>query len=175
MAVDLRVGMTQSPLALLEAGTHGCMTGSSIIIGVGGHFLDLRLDEHGRVNAQTLFNPFASRIPRAKVIERLATCTVAPVPASLADDLPALATALRKTRAEIIDAYVARIRSGMTISGGPTTDQSWTVSSNGTGFEIRSYAPADEGYELRIKPLAETALRTMLATYLMFGLADLPA
>ncbi len=170
-------------LAQLATGASILANGSSMILEVGGRVLSVHLDEHGHIDARTLFNPFMAVMARATLVEHLAAdfaaphpmWHLAPMPSTVREDLPALAAALTRTRAQIVDDYVARIRTGMTISGGPTTDQSWTVSSDGASFTIASYAPLEDGYERRSDPLAESELRRMLATYRMFGLNELPA
>ncbi len=161
-------------IAQLATGDHGYATDGRFIFEVGGRVLSIRLDERGRIAPMTLLNPFMAVITREKLVELLAGAReLTPVPATVRDDLPALAAALTKTRAQIIDEYIARIRGGMTISGGPTTDQSWTVSFDGSRFTIAGYEP--DTYERRVDPLDESELRRMLSTYTMFGLAALPA
>ena len=69
----------------------------------------------------------------------------------------------------MVDRLVARLRSGGTISGGPTTDQLWTLS-----FRVRNFRIAGTNHEGKgtddVIPEAEVC--RMFATDRMFGLAD---
>lgn len=123
-----------------------------------------------------LFNPHAAALPLAKVVDRLSyggPFTLIAVPAALQAALPRLDEELRRTRRAIVDRYIAMLRGGGTISGGPTTDQSWTVRHTDGGFVIEGYSPTEDGLERTCDPIAEDRVRTMIGTYAMFGLGEL--
>lgn len=90
-------------------------------------------------------------------------------PPALAVALPALDAALALSKQAMVDRLVARLRSGGTISGGPTTDQRWTLSFRGRNFRIAGTNPEGESTD---DVIPEAQVRRMFATYRMFGLAD---
>lgn len=94
------------------------------------------------------------------------------LPDSLRAVLPAVAAKLGRTREAAIDDLVAGLRRGGTVSGGPTTDQRWTLSFSRSagkrgGFRIAGTNPEGERTD---DAITEAEVRTMFGTYAMFGL-----
>lgn len=94
------------------------------------------------------------------------------VPDALLRVLPAVEVKLGRSRQQVIDAMVADVRRGHSVSGGPTTDQRWTLSFSRArgargGFRMTGANPDGERTD---DPITEAAVREMFATYRMFGL-----
>lgn len=90
--------------------------------------------------------------------------------------LPKMATAFKKTKQAVLDDYIVAFKNGLSISMGPTTDQTWTIYFEKGQFWTRSYEPQYDpsgnpnGYEQVISPYTEEKVREVLSRYKMFGL-----
>lgn len=147
--------------------------GDVLIVPLGGRYFVLRgIDEKG-VEA-LLFNPHASALSVSDALDQVAynpTRRVVEVPEILRAALPKIEPELRRSKREMVDRYIAMLKGGGSISGGPTTDQRWTVRASGGGFEISGYKPTnDGGVEPTTDPISEERVREMVGGYRMFGL-----
>lgn len=150
--------------------------GGMLIVPLGGRYFVLRgIDEKG-VEA-LLFNPHASALSVSDALDQVAynpTRCVVDVPEILRAALPKIEPELKRSKREMVDRYIAMLKGGGSISGGPTTDQRWTVRASGGGFEISGYHPTnDGGAELKTDPISEERVREMVGSYSMFGLSGL--
>ena len=182
-ALSTAVAEVLADLDAVAAGTHLYGTlgpdGGRGFLFAGGRWLHVRVGADGHLDPSALFNPWYLVHDREKVIDRIldrrrntyASAGIHPLPPALHDDWEALEAAFALPKQAIVERYLDRIRDGGTISGGPTTDQSWTVRWQDGGFTISGYAD-DDGDGLRpvVDPLPEERLRRMLETYHMFGL-----
>ena len=112
-------------------------------------------------------NPFPACDDSAWRLVEALPLTPVPMPDALAAALPELEASLALSPAAIVDRLVVRLRNGGTISGGPTTDQRWTLSYCDGGFRI---AGTNSEWERTDDPISEADVRRMFATYRMFGL-----
>lgn len=140
-----------------------------------GRFLSLsglKLENFERL----LFNPYRFTLSIDRLVEWMVESASHEV-SGLPDTLRALKSRLDeefgRPKSDIVDRYIAHIKAGGTISGGPTTDQSWTVRYDGSRFAISGYRPTpDGGHEQTLDPISEEEVRTMISTYRMFGLDE---
>jgi hypothetical protein len=159
--------------------------GLAVVMAIGTKVLWLNLNPDGSLPERVALNPHAAvtefRRLRSQILathfgrtefDRRFACQS--VPSEMGPLVPMLEVGLRRTRREVVEAYLTRIREGLTISGGPTTDDTWTVSFSGQSFWISGYRPGSQGTERTLDPLSESRLREMLENYAMFGLRDLP-
>jgi len=79
-----------------------------------------------------------------------------------------LAEGLTLAPEAVVDRLVDWVRAGASISGGPTSDQSWTLSSTDGAFSMSGTNPDGE-HESRV--ISEAEVRAMFRSYRMFGLA----
>lgn len=157
---------------------------SRAVVWAGGRWLWISLSDELRFDAGAVLNPFALVCDDRKALDQFISQRASgrrawklePISAGLAGDLAAVGSLFSATREEIVQRYFAHIQQGGKISGGPTTDQSWTVQWDGQGYTISSYRPGEDGRpEPHQRPLPEAELRGMLERFHMFGLHRLRA
>lgn len=157
---------------------------SRIIVQLNRSWLWISVDEHLQFDPDAILNPHSLVMEEHRVLEQLLeqhtakhrTWTLEEIPTHLRESLKRLEAHFSMTKAEIIDRYFHNLQQGGTISGGPTTDQSWTIRWDGDGYTISSYEPGEDGH---LRPITEEIsadkIRDMLSTYHMFGLHRLPS
>ncbi len=93
--------------------------------------------------------------------------------ASHLSDIDLVTTNLMKTKSEMVNLYIEKIKNGMNISGGPTTDQRWMIYYEKGKFmnEYFEYK-GDELIKIN-KPIEELEVRKIISTYKMFGLSEI--
>jgi len=142
-------------------------------------WLSIDLDAHDHVAEDTLFNPWAGVTDEATVIRELldqrsrgnlAYLKLYDFPDVARGDLDKLRAALSVSKGELVERYLGRLRQGKTVSGGPTSDQSWTLRADGEGFSISAYEDRGEGLRPVVNPISEEEVRQMLERYHLFGL-----
>jgi hypothetical protein len=172
-ALARKVAPPSEALAALRSGERVAIGGRSIVA-AGGRWISLRLDEALRVDVGAVINPWALVLTDDKLLDRLLgrqEWVVQPILAGLGADLAVLADAFLLSREEIVQRYFRYLQQGGSLSGGPTTDQSWTVRWDGGGYSISSYAPGEDGRPVPVsRELSEAELREMLVRFHMFGL-----
>lgn len=170
-------------LAAVRSGSHIlCIRSpgySRAVVWAAGRWLWVSLSDDLRFDSGAVLNPFALVCDEGKALDQFVSrrpggqrsWVVEPMPPGLGDDLAQVGALFSTTREDIVQRYLAHIQQGGTISGGPTTDQSWTVRWGGEGYTISSYRPGESGYpEPYTRPLPEAELRRMLTRFHMFGL-----
>jgi len=164
-------------LGRVERGESILVVGGQVLAHCAGRWLQVRLED-GRFDTEKLLNPWTSVLERERVVEQVLQRRLwssqrfgeEPLSAVLRADFAGLSARLEEPREAIIQRYLAHLRGGGHLSGGPTTDQSWTVRWTDSGLTISSYE--GEGRDMRpvTHPLSEASLRRMLEQYRMFGL-----
>ena len=157
---------------------------ATLIFAAAGRVVWLTLKPDAVLPERVALNPYQAVVPPAQLHEVLLQrrygrdydrrWKLEPVPDEAKRVTSQLAEGLKRSKREIIDAYLQCMRAGMTLSGGPTSDQSWTISFDGSGFWMSGYTMGPDGPEQTRDPITEAKIREMLSTYVMFGLNELP-
>ena len=119
---------------------------------VGGQLLWIEPDESLRITEELLFNPWVAIFDEQHLLKKVLANSHAggrpkrlfPLPPIPPEELRALA-ALALPREAIVQRYLARLKAGGRLSGGPTSDQSWTIRWTEAGYRISSYQDDGEG------------------------------
>jgi PAS domain-containing protein len=123
-----------------------------------------------------LFNPYGLSLSTDRLVDWMLeseTLELSPLPEALQLVRSRLDEEFSRPKSEIVEKYIARIKEGGPLSGGPTTDQSWTVRYEGGRFVISGYRPtSDGGLEQTLDPISEDEVRRMVGSYRMFGLSE---
>ena len=136
--------------------------------------------KNGRLDNSRLMNPFAFLSDENEILGWLQREYFSPnysylklsaLDEGLKSDLPQMDHALKKSKAQVLDDYIAAFKTGLRISMGPTTDQTWTIYYEKGQFWTSGYKPTEDGgYKQYVSPYTEEETRRVLSTYKMFGL-----
>ena len=142
---------------------------------------------HGQVSESVSANPWASVMPdsdlewNAKRVARGEMCglRLVPTPEVLREAWPAIEEGFHRSRADILEHYVERIRSGKPIGGGGT-GEGWTLRwEDGRFLRVgsRPVNPLDvrAGSQRYEEELSEAQVRELILGYRALGLHRAPA
>lgn len=135
---------------------------------LAGHTLALRPEQAERPSPGLVVNPQSARADGPWALLDASPLTARPWPPGLVAVRERLAEGLALPPEAVVDRLVGWVRGGASISGGPTSDQSWTLSWADGAFSMSGTNPDGE-YASRAVPEAE--VRAMFRNYRMFGLA----
>jgi len=135
---------------------------------LAGHTLALRPEQAERPSPGLVVNPHAARSEDPWALLDASPLTARPWPPGLVAVRAQLAEGLALPPEAVVDRLVGWVRGGASISGGPTSDQSWTLSWADGAFRMSGTNPDGE-HESRAVP--EPEVRTMFRSYRMFGLS----
>lgn len=135
---------------------------------LAGRTLALRAEAAERPSPGLLVNPHSACSDDPWALLDASPLTPREWPPALAAAREQLAEGLALSPEAVVDRLVGWVRAGASISGGPTSDQSWTLSWADGAFSMSGTNPDGE-YASRA--ISEAEVRTMFRSYRMFGLS----